>query len=290
MHITGSFVDNIRCGFKKNHHKWEPNFQLIQTDFGVVRVFDTKENKPVIINVPDGPNVIEHQLDLITSLSKNFRIVCFEFPGLGFSYPNAKFDYSFDIASKLIINILDVLKIDRAALAFSCSNGFYAIKAAQEFPDRIHRLFLSQTPSTHAMEEWTKHSIPGPLKVPIVGQLINAVSEKKFAKIWYHYALPKNTDGTLYQDTAIKTLKSGGCFCLSSLVQGLQREITQTLALENIPTTLIWGGKDFTHRNTDKNSILEHIPNCEIIEFADCGHFPELEQTEKYVKLLNERF
>lgn len=288
--MTGNFVDNIRFTLKGFKDKWDSNIKLIQTDFGAIRALDTGKNKPVIVNVPDGPNVIEHHFDLIKSISKNFRVVCFEFPGIGYSYPNSKFDYSFDKASKLIINVLDILKVERATLAFSCSNGFYAIKTAQEFPSRINRLFLSQTPSTHAMKEWTNGSIPNVLKHPVIGQIANAFSEKKFAKIWYKYALPKNTSITEYQSTALNALENGACFCLASLVQGLEREVNKTLNIENIPTTLVWGGKDFTHRDTDKNSILQHIPNCEIIEFNNCGHFPELEQTEKYVSLINERF
>jgi len=287
--ITGNFVDNIRFGLKRVNAQWNSHIRLLQTDFGTIRILDTGNNKPVIVNVPDGPNVIEHQLGLINSLSQNFRIICFEFPGIGFSHPNSKFDYSFDKASKLVINVLDILKVNRATLAFSCSNGFYAIKTAQEFPDRIKRLFLSQTPSTHAMDKWTNDSIPTVLKYPVIGQIANSFFEKKFAKIWYKYALPKSTDKTEYRDTAISALEKGGCFCLSSLVQGLEKEINKTLYIHNIPTTLIWGSQDYTHRNTDRNSILEHIPNCEIIEFKNCGHFPELEETEKYVSLIHEK-
>jgi len=287
--MKGNFVDNFRFGLKKVEVKWDSNITLIHTDYGTLRVLDTGNNKPVIVNVPDGPNVIEHHIDLVKSLSKNFRVICFEFPGIGFSYPNSKFDYSFYKAAKLVINVLDVLKVERATLAFSCSNGFYAIKTAQEFPDRINRLILSQTASTQAMKKWTKNAIPEVLKYPVIGQVVNIFSEKKFAKVWYKYALPKNTDKLKYQNTALNALKNGGCFCLSSLVQGLEKEINKSLKIEGIPTSLIWGLKDFTHKATDKKSILQHIPNCEIIEFEDCGHFPELEATEKFVSLINER-
>ncbi len=141
--MTGNFVDTFRYHFKKEHTNLKDNFSLISTDFGKIRVFDTKGNKPVIISVPDGPNVIEHHENLISKLSKDFRIVCFEFNGLGMSYPNSKYDYSFDKASRLIINLMDILKIKRATLCFSCSNGFYAIKTAELFPERIVHLFSS---------------------------------------------------------------------------------------------------------------------------------------------------
>ncbi|NMH86963.1 alpha/beta fold hydrolase [Flavivirga algicola] len=288
--MVGNFIDNIRFDLKKIPSNWNSGARLTKTDYGNIRVLDTGGNKPVIINTPDGPNVIEHHLKLIKELSKNFRIICFELPGIGFSYPNFKYDYSLTKASKLIINLMDILKVPRATLAFSCSNGFYAIKTAELYPDRVNKLFLSQTPSLHAMDEWVKKSIPNILKYPLIGQVSNSFSEKKFAKMWYRYALPKGTDVSEYQNIALNSLNTGGCFCLSGLVQGLKKDLNTSLKLLEVPSTLIWGNMDYTHKKTNNESILEHIPNCEIIEFGNCGHFPELEETNKYVKLINERF
>jgi pimeloyl-ACP methyl ester carboxylesterase len=286
----GNSIDNFRCNLKKISHDFGSQIDFISTDYGKIRVFDTKGNKPVIINVPDGPNVIEHHENLIEKLSKNFRVICFEFPGIGFSYPNSRYDYSTETAAKLIINLLDILQIEHATAAFSCSNGFYAIKAAELFPHRISQLFLSQTPSLHSMKPWVETNIPKLLRYPIIGQLTNSFIEKKLAKIWYKNALPKTTDRTEYELKAINSLDRGGCFCLSGLVQGLTREIDSVLKVSNIPATLFWGTKDYSHRKTDQKTIVEHLPDCEIIEFENCGHFPELEDTDSYVKLLNERF
>lgn len=275
--------------FQKNRSNEKDKFSFLSTNFGKIRTFDTKGNKPVIISVPDGPNVIEHHENLISKLSQDFRVVCFEFNGLGKSYPNSKYDYSFDKASQLVINLMDILEIERATLCFSCSNGFYAIKTAELFPERIVHLFLSQTPSINSMVKWTSENIPNVLQIPIIGQMVNSVSEEKLAKIWYKYALPKQTDNSTYIQKAISSLENGGCFCLSGLVQGLEKESKSILNLKEVSATIIWGAKDYTHRKTDNQSILEHLPNCEIIEFENCGHFPELEDSDRYVELLKEK-
>ncbi len=139
------------------------------------------------------------------------------------------------------------------------------------------------------MVKWTNGNIPSILRYPIIGQIVNSVLEKKLTKIWYKYALPKETDKSTYVNTAILSLKNGGCFCLSGLVQGLEKESMSKLNVMGVPSTIIWGTKDYTHRKTDNKSILEHLPNCEIIEFENCGHFPELEDTNRYVDLLKEK-
>lgn len=287
--MTGNFIDNIRYRWKSQGPLTD-GYSYLETDFGTIRLFDTKENKPVILNVPDGPNVIEHQLPLIKELSKQYRVVCFEYPGMGFSYPNHKFDYSFKSGGNLAVQVMDILKIPKAALLFTCSNGFYAMQAASDFPDRFSHIFLGQTPSTAAMVNWTKSTIPGILKIPVIGQLSNASMAKKFAGVWYKYALPKNhPEFDSYVQTAQQSIGKGGCFCLSSLVQGLQKDIKTPITVANVPTTLIWGAKDYTHRNTDSASIKQHIKHCEIIEFEHCGHFPELEQMKSVVQLIKER-
>lgn len=287
--MTATIIDRLRFNWKSPPEFGE-DFNYLDTDFGKIRVFDTKGNRPVIINVPDGPNVIEHQMPLIKELSKDFRIICFEYPGLGFSFPNSKYDYSFESGSNLLLQIMDILKLEKVSLLFSCSNGYYAIQAAVKNPARFNHIFLSQTPSIDGILQWTKKSIPTVLKLPIIGQLTNAVYTKKLANIWYKYSLPKNypnrDDFSQISETSIG---KGGCFCLSSLVQGLNKDRNTILNLSGVPTTLVWGSLDFTHRQTNKESLRSHIKNCEIIEFKECGHFPELEKTKDYVKLIKER-
>ena len=87
MTMTGSFIDNIRFSLRNASSGTMSGTKIIETDFGKIRILDTQGSKPVIVNVPDGPNVIEHHYELIKLLSRNFRVICFEFPGIGFSYP-----------------------------------------------------------------------------------------------------------------------------------------------------------------------------------------------------------
>ena len=287
--MVGSFIDNLKFSTKQ-HPQFGEGFFYLDTDFGKIRVFDTAGNLPIIINVPDGPNVIEHQIPLINTLAKSFRVICFEYPGLGFSFPNSTYDYSFESGSNLLLQIMDMLEIKETSLLFSCSNGYYAIQAAMKMPDRFKHIFLSQTPSKEGIYKWTETTIPNILKIPVIGQIANSMYAKKLGDNWYKLSLPKNhPDRSDYSKIAVASINKGGCFCLSSLVQGLKKDSNTSLNLNGVPTTLVWGALDFTHRKTDKDSIRNHIKDCEIIEFKDCGHFPELEKTKEYVGLIKER-
>jgi len=290
--MNGNFIDYYRLKlFHRQREIVDENIQFLSTSFGRIRVFDSGGTKPVLINVPDGPNIIEHQLGYLTELSKNFRTICFEMPGVGLSFPSSNYDYSFTQGADLIKEIFDSKNIGRAILAFSCSNGFYAIKFSQKYPDKVRQIFLSQTPSIDSMKKWSIKSIPKILKRPILGQIANVVYVKKLVKEWYKYSLPKESDHRdNFESLALTSIQKGGCFCLSSLTQSILTEKSSELDLMDIPTVMVWGNQDFTHRKTNFSTISKHILGCEVIEFSDCGHFPELEKTQDYVKLINEKF
>ncbi len=260
--------------------------RYLDTSQGAVRVFDTGADQPCVIFVPDGPNVIEHYDRLIPLLADDFRVVCFDMPGFGFSMPDGAYRHSLDQGARMVLEVMDSLGIATATLAFSCANGLYALRACRIAPSRIASLFLAQTPSLHGMHAWARRMIPWPLRVPVLGQLLAWTLRKKMARGWYHTALPKNTDKAPYRKLADDALTSGSCFCLAGVVQGLSRESAASLAGVQAPCTMLWGSLDKSHRQTAPESLLDCVPHAEIIRFDECGHFPDLEQPQRYAQLL----
>jgi pimeloyl-ACP methyl ester carboxylesterase len=262
--------------------------RFFDTPVGTLRVFDSGSQKSCVVFVPDGPNVIEHYAELTRALVQDLRVVCFDMPGFGHSLPQNSYRHSLDQGAIAILGVLDQLGIQTATLAFSCANGFYAIRAARMAPDRISSLFLSQTPSLDAMHAWVERVIPWPLKVPVVGQIAAWFFRQRAAHSWYDVSLPKATNREPFRQPARQALSSGGCFCLAGVVQGLIKEQPESLEGVGVPCMMIWGDKDRSHRNTHAETLLECIPQAQIVRFEDAGHFPDLEQSERYVKLLLE--
>jgi pimeloyl-ACP methyl ester carboxylesterase len=274
--------------------------QRIDTPAGTVRVYDsgaldshTRESgaaKPCVVFVPDGPNVIEHYEELIgllsTQASQQLRVVCFDMPGFGFSFPPSGYQHSLDHGARAVLGVLDHLRIAKATLAFSCANGFYALRVAQLAPARVSNLVLSQTPSLAAMHAWTSRVIPWPIRVPVVGQIIAWLSRKKAAHGWYKIALPRKTSPSLFQQKAGDALSGGACFCLAGVVQCLARESIDSLRGVTTPCTMIWGTLDHSHKHTDPLSLHALVPHAEIVRFEDCGHFPDIEQAARYAAVL----
>jgi pimeloyl-ACP methyl ester carboxylesterase len=263
--------------------------QFIDTPVGSVRVFDSATARPCVVFVPDGPNVIEHYGRLIELLTPHVRVICFDMPGFGHSLPGPRYAHSLDQGAAAVLGVLDALHIESTVLAFSCANGFYALRAAQMAPDRISCLVLSQTPSLDAMHRWVERIIPWPLTMPVVGQIAAWLFRKKAARSWYRIALPKTTPARPFQDKALTALGDGACFCLAGVVQGLCREQDELLSHVATPLTVVWGAKDRSHQPTAPHSLRERVPHAEVVQFHDCGHFPDVEQPERYAALLLER-
>ena len=187
-----------------------------------------------------------------------------------------------------VFDVLDALGVEQATLAFSCANGFYAMRAAQIAPHRITSLFLAQTPSLSAMHAWALRTVPWPLRIPIIGQVAAWAFRRTTTNAWYAMALPRGTDRTFYRRHAHQALARGACFCLAGVVQGLLREAVSAVKVAHTPCTMAWGSLDRSHRLTNAQSLLACVPHADIIHFDDCGHFPDLEQPERYAKLLSE--
>lgn len=263
---------------------------LLKTTYGQIRVLDTQEDKPPVLIIPDGPNVVEHYEGFIEKGRQDFRFIIFDLPGFGFSFHQGNYDYSFVKTHQMILELLDALRIKKVHLAFPCAIGFYALYFAQKVPERLGHLFLIQTPSLGEMGKWTKRIVPSLLKTPYIGQLMMPRVENKFAKKWYDYALPRGIDRSPFQKIALQNLKDGGSFCLCSLSQGLKKELKSDLYVDRaLPATLVYGNRDFTHRPTNFESIRQHHSGMDLICFENSGHFPDLEEPDQFLNILREK-
>lgn len=289
--MISTYIDSALAKYSSKRRSNVPTHiptRMIETPVGPVRVYDSASDKPCVVFVPDGPNVIEHYDRLIELLTPHARVVCFDMPGFGHSLPSPTYGHSLNQGAAAVLGVLDRLHIKSAILGFSCANGFYALRAAQIAPDRILHLVLSQTPSLNAMHRWVDRIVPRPLKTPVIGQIIGWLFQRKAANSWYNVALPKTTHAKSFQDKALNAISNGGCFCLAGIVQGLCREQEESLSNVTTPLTVVWGAKDRSHRSTDSNSLCNSAPHAEVVQFQDCGHFPDIEQPERYAAIILE--
>jgi len=287
--MNGALMDALITSFGRTAARERgvhgSHMRYVQTKAAALRVLDTGGSKPVLVLTPDGPCVIEHLEPLIPSFSERFRVVCFDMPGNGFSFPARGYRFGIPETADAIIELLDRLSIAKAAFAFTCANGFFAMNVAKRYPQRVTHLVLAQTPSFASMRKWTDRNIPGVLRAPYLGQAVNAVKAEYLATRWFDRALPRNSEHKGdFVAHAHNALQAGGCFCVASLVQGWRRVQDADTCGVQCPTLAIHGDSDFSHKQTDFRSITDAVPHAHVIRFKGCGHFPNLEQASQYVE------
>lgn len=275
----------LHAGSSAPQADWLPGARMLKTARGTVRVYDSEGKGPVVVMVPDGPNVIEHHSDVIERLKPHARVICFEMPGFGFSRPGFSYDHSLQAGAAIILAVMDALSVKEAALHFSCANGFYALAAARLAPQRIRRLLLCQTPALEPMNAWVQRVIPWPIRTPVVGHILMRATRRRVAHGWYAASLPDQNSRAPYRATADHALAHGACFCLAGVVQGLLSADQKELEGVKQPVQLLWGDSDKSHRRTPIDSLLTLVPQAQIQHFPECGHFPDLERPQQYAEI-----
>ena len=262
-------------------------FNFLATTYAKIRYYDTGGDKPVLLTAPDGPCFLEHFEEYIQKAKINWRVVILDMPGFGESYPRNAYNHSFESATIVLKELADHLSLKDITLSLSCGNGFYGIYFAKRYPSLIKKLVLLQTPGFEGMRPWFKASVPLPIKIPFIGQLLVHSQRLKIPQIWFKAALPKNSAHLKpWSDLSVSRIKKSCCNCLASVVQGLTNMSEAPLKGVTVPVVMIWGKKDFSHRYTNQETLLDIIPHAQIIVWYDCGHFPELEQTERYLEVI----
>lgn len=266
---------------------------FIRTEQADIRVLDVRKpgaSTRTLVIVPDPPNVIEHCMHMIEAFSSDVRIVAFELPGFGHSYPNAA--YRYDIAGQALAfeDLFKRLDIRDSVLDMSCLGAYVGLVFARMHPERVSHLMLQQVPAFHEAQAWARRAdLHGIIRSPWLGQLFMRCLSRTVVNHWYHSALPETHDAhqhASYAGPAFGSLARGGCFCLGDAYQSLLAEPSLPRGVMTCGTTVVWGAADRTHAKTTQASLLQDLPSADYVEFPHCGHFPSLEMPERYFPLL----
>jgi pimeloyl-ACP methyl ester carboxylesterase len=252
-----------------------------------IRVRDTGGSGPVFVIVPDPPNTIEHYDRLIERLAPAGRVVCFEVPGFGLSYPRAaSFGFGADDFAQVLVEVLHHAEVRDVTLMMSCIGGYVALLVARRHPELVAQLLLSQTPTVAHMRRWARRfDRIGVLGMPLAGQALIHLIKDRATRFWYANALPEGVDPAPYLAPALEAQRRGGPYALASGIQAMRRLDPSTLAGVEQPVTVVWGGADRTHTGTDPRSLLEVVPHARFVPFDRSGHFPDLEDVERFSAL-----
>lgn len=257
--------------------------QLMHFKHSGIRYFLKPGKLPTLAICTDPPVMLEHYQAFLAA-SGDRQVFIFEMPGFGYSLPKMGFNFGVVQVAATIEDFLRRLDKGPYVLAFPCIAGFTALEVAQQARDLVVGLVLVQHPSVKDALIWKQGCDPkGILEKPVIGQMALHLLKRKNCHLWFSLALGDKAQTRQYAKPSELAIDNGACFCLAS---GFQRFITESLPNPkglDIPGLVIWGEDDKTHRKTDKQSSCNFLKSPEYLLFEDCGHFPDLEQTQRYL-------
>ena len=245
------------------------------------------EGSRTLVLAADPPVVLELYDELIACLSPHFRIVVFEPPAFGFSLPKPGLRFEFEALTDVMREFLEGLGLGPYILAFPCVPAYSAIWLAGRRPDLVSGLVVMQAPDWHEELGWKRRRDPkGLLGRPYLGQAALRVLRRRRAGNWYKLALGRADLLAPFTRETEEAFDHGACFSLASAFQRFLVEDEPDFGTVRQPALVVWGCADSSHAETAKDSIGRYLPQARMVKLPKAGHFPELEDPQRFTEEL----
>lgn len=207
------------------------------------------------------------------ALSPRFRVIRFDLPGFGLTGPDPTGDYTDARAIRILVGLMDQLRLDRANLIGNSLGGRIAWNFAALHPDRVARLVLV-SPDGFASPGFEYDKAP---ETPLMMRALPYVAPRSMlrANLAAAYANPEALSETVLTRYRDMMLAPGvRPAILARLEQTILRDPAPTLARIQAPTLLVWGEKDGMIPISNAADYLRHLPNATLVRLPSLGHLP----------------
>jgi len=221
-----------------------------------------------------------------------FHVVAVDLPGFGFSDKPSWFDYSISSQGRIIERFMDRLGIGRATIIGSSYGGAVAMTVALDYAERVEKLVVV---GTVINDDAKKQLLLKLATIPGVGEILSPflVDSKIFLKrrmrgmLWssnHHLITAERVEGVRRPLRAANAHRS----VLATARKWDANRIEQDAYLINQPTLILWGEHDTVIPIRNGEKIHQSILNSRLVVFKDCGHVPQEETPDSFVKVVTD--
>jgi pimeloyl-ACP methyl ester carboxylesterase len=221
-----------------------------------------------------------------------FRVIAVDMIGFGYSSKPGWFDYTIQSQARVIERFMDRLGIGSALVVGSSYGGGVAAMLTLDYPERVEKLVLVDAVSN---DDALNNPLVHLAKTPLIGELLGAflVDSKAFVR---HQMRTSMAPGNhhLVDETRINGVHrplhaaDGHNSMLYSIRNWQAQRIEHDAHLIKQPVLLIWGEQDIVILPQNGRTLHRLIPDSKLVMFKNCGHVPQEECPEDFVRVVSE--
>jgi pimeloyl-ACP methyl ester carboxylesterase len=239
-----------------------------------VRYIDMGEG-PAVVFIHGFASSIEVWNDVIREAAKTHRVLALDLKGFGWT-DRPEGDYSPAAQAELVLHLMDLRGIDRAAIVAHSWGASVALAVSLVAPERVTRLALydawvyeEQLPPTFY---WARADGVGEA---IFGIFYDQRIEDKIALAFYD---KRFVTQPLIDATTRAMERPGTTAAALAAVRGQRYSRVQERYKDvQQPTLLLWGRDDLVTTLTYGERLSNELAHARLVVYPRCGHFPMVE-------------
>ncbi|WP_019071156.1 alpha/beta fold hydrolase [Streptomyces hokutonensis] len=255
-------------------------------------VAETGDGPPVLLLHGGGPGAsgISNYHRNIAELANEYRVIVPDLPGYGRSAKGVDGADPFGYLADAIRALLDQLGLEKAHLVGNSYGGACALRLALDTPDRVGRMVLMgpggigttralPTPGLNSLLNYYSGDGPSRLKLEkfIRTYLVFNAADVPDSLVDARYAA--SIDPEVVAAPPLRRPKSLRALWKTDFTRD------RRLARLPVPTLVLWGAADKVNRPSGGRMLAERMPNCDLYEVANTGHWVQFERAELFNRL-----
>jgi pimeloyl-ACP methyl ester carboxylesterase len=236
-------------------------------------------------------------------LAAQHRVFAIDLPGFGRS-DKPVLAYTIALFVQAVSDLMASEAIERAGVMGVSMGGRVALGLALDSPDKVERLVLVDALGVGAPRRVLAYSILltrglGELTLRGTARALRQMNPAVIRRFWGWYLKRPNRVDTLWSDERIANHGSllarpeyrAAYLAALRSIAGM-RQLRDGVVVEDrltelrMPTLLIWGGHDHIFPASHAQAAMERIPNGRLEVFDDSGHTPQMEEPDRFNRLV----
>lgn len=268
---------------------WEGHLHDFAVDGAQVRYLDRGEG-PTLVLLHGMACCWQWWLECLPELTARFRVIAVDLPGFGDSTPLAS-GSSIPHQAGAVIELLDGLGVDRAAVAGHSMGGLIAAQIARDHPDLVARLVLVDAGGV----PMTERRLSAVLRVLSLAHrtltrpaMLDLLVNSRAARRLMLRGAMADPDCLSNELAAIVIPRLDAPGFADAIAASARAVRASDPGAITVPTRLIWGEKDLFAPVHTAQEMVRALPDGRLDVLPGVGHSPMVEAPGPFTRLLIE--